>query len=78
MRPDIVPGAGFPDYELPDRPGTHRALSELQGTIRWCWCSPAELLDIGSAEQRTAWERGEKAGFHPYGKTQAQVFAEQD
>jgi peroxiredoxin len=34
--------------------------------------------DIGSAEQRAAWAKGDKAGFHPYGKTQAQVFAEQE
>src|SRR5882762_5188942 len=31
MRPDIVPGAAFPDYELPDHRGKHRTLSELQG-----------------------------------------------
>ncbi|HEX9305559.1 MAG TPA: redoxin domain-containing protein [Thermoanaerobaculia bacterium] len=31
MRRDIVPGAGFPDYELPDQRGKHRRLSELQG-----------------------------------------------
>jgi peroxiredoxin len=30
MRPDIVPGASFPDYELPDQTGKHRKLSELQ------------------------------------------------
>jgi peroxiredoxin len=30
MRPDIVPGAVFPDYELPDHRGKHRRLSELQ------------------------------------------------
>jgi len=30
MRPDIVPGATFPDYELPDQTGKHRKLSELQ------------------------------------------------
>jgi peroxiredoxin len=34
--------------------------------------------DISSAEQRTAWAKGEKAGFHPYGKSQAQLLAEQD
>ena len=34
--------------------------------------------DISSAEQRTAWAKGEKASFYPYGKTQAQVLAEQD
>src|SRR2546426_1286187 len=30
MRSDIVPGAVFPDYELPDHRGKHRTLSELQ------------------------------------------------
>jgi peroxiredoxin len=30
MRKDIVPGATFPDYELPDQTGTHKKLSELQ------------------------------------------------
>jgi peroxiredoxin len=32
MRPDIVPGATFPDYELPDHTGKHRRLSEIQGS----------------------------------------------
>jgi peroxiredoxin len=31
MRSDIVPGAIFPDYELPDHTTTRRKLSELQG-----------------------------------------------
>jgi peroxiredoxin len=31
MRSDIVPGAVFPDYTLPDETGTDRHLSELQG-----------------------------------------------
>jgi peroxiredoxin len=31
MRADIIVGATFPDYELPDQRGTHRRLSELQG-----------------------------------------------
>ena len=30
MRADVVPGAVFPDYELPDHRGKHRKLSELQ------------------------------------------------
>jgi hypothetical protein len=30
MRPDIVPGAVFPDYEFSDHRGMHRTLSELQ------------------------------------------------
>jgi peroxiredoxin len=31
MRADIVPGAPFPDYELPDQTTKRRKLSELQG-----------------------------------------------
>jgi peroxiredoxin len=31
MRSDIVPGAKFPDYALPDQTNTVRKLSELQG-----------------------------------------------
>src|SRR5947199_10253629 len=31
MRSDIVPGARFPDYELPDHSSALRRLSELQG-----------------------------------------------
>src|SRR4051794_16225917 len=31
VRADIVPGAVFPDYELPDHANTRRRLSELQG-----------------------------------------------
>jgi len=31
MRPDIVPGATFPDYELPDHTNRVRRLSEIQG-----------------------------------------------
>ena len=31
MRSDIVPGAAFPDYQLPDHTTTPRKLSELQG-----------------------------------------------
>jgi peroxiredoxin len=31
VRPDIVPGATFPDYELTDHTKTRRKLSELQG-----------------------------------------------
>jgi peroxiredoxin len=32
MRSDIVPGATFPDYSLPDHTETVRSLSELQGS----------------------------------------------
>ena len=31
MKPEMIPGAAFPDYELSDHTGKHRKLSELQG-----------------------------------------------
>ncbi|MFV2065237.1 MAG: redoxin domain-containing protein, partial [Chloroflexota bacterium] len=31
MRKDIITGATFPDYELPDQTGTRRRLSQIQG-----------------------------------------------
>jgi peroxiredoxin len=31
MRPDMIPGATFPDYDLSDHTGKQRKLSELQG-----------------------------------------------
>lgn len=31
MRADFIPGAVFPDYELPDHTGSLRRLSEIQG-----------------------------------------------
>jgi peroxiredoxin len=31
MRAEIVPGATFPDFDLPDHTGKHHKLSELQG-----------------------------------------------
>jgi peroxiredoxin len=34
--------------------------------------------DIDSAEQRAAWAKSERLGFFPYGKTQAQLLAEED
>jgi peroxiredoxin len=36
MRPDIGPGAVFPDYELPDHTGRLRRLSEIQGGDPMC------------------------------------------
>jgi tetratricopeptide (TPR) repeat protein len=34
--------------------------------------------DISGAEQRAAWAKGDKAGFYPYGRTQAQRLADED
>jgi peroxiredoxin len=56
------------------RPTVEELRHDLRDVLRRCrpdW-------EIGSAEQRTAWERGDKVGFHPYGKSQVQALAEQD
>jgi len=56
------------------RPTVEELRLDLRSVLQRCrpdW-------DINSAEQRAAWAKGEKAGFYPYGKTQAQEFAERD
>jgi hypothetical protein len=56
------------------RPTVEELRLDLRAVLQRCrpdW-------DISRAEQRTAWAKGEKASFFPYGKTQAQVLAEQD
>ena len=56
------------------RPTVEELRLDLRAVLQRCrpdW-------DIGRQEQRAAWEKGDKAKFFPYGKTQAQVFAGQD
>jgi peroxiredoxin len=56
------------------RPTVEELRLDLRAVLQRCrpdW-------DIGTPAQRAAWARGEKASFHPYGKTQARVFAEQE
>src|SRR6195256_4480660 len=56
------------------RPTVEELRLDLRAVLQRCrpdW-------EISSAEQRTAWAKGEKANFYPYGKTLAQVLAEED
>ena len=56
------------------RPTVEELRLDLRAVLQRCrpdW-------DISSAQQRTAWAKGDKASFYPYGKTQAQVLAEQE
>src|SRR6185503_3011162 len=56
------------------RPTVEELRLDLRAVLQRCrpdW-------DISSASQRTAWAAGEKANFYPYGKTQAQIIAEED
>ena len=54
------------------RPTVEELRRDLRAVLQRCrpdW-------EISTADQRAAWEKGEKAKFYPYGKTQAQVFSE--
>jgi hypothetical protein len=59
---------------------TLRVLSphRRKGRLRCRAAAARRDWDISSTEQRTAWAKGDKARFYPYGKTQTQVLAEQD
>ena len=63
MRPDVVPGGVFPDYELPDHTGEVRRLSELQGddpmilTLargHYCPKEHQQHLDLASMQSKLA------------------------
>ena len=56
------------------RPTVEELRLDLRAVLQRCrpdW-------DIDSAEQRAAWAKGDKAGFYPYGKSEAQVLAGED
>ena len=56
------------------RPTVEELRLDLRAVLQRCrpdW-------DISSAALRAAWEKGDKTSFYPYGKTQAQVLAEQE
>src|SRR5215213_11225330 len=56
------------------RPTVEELRRDLRDVLRRCrpdW-------NISSTEQREAWAMGNKEKFYPYGKTRAQVFADQD
>jgi hypothetical protein len=64
----------YDGYWFFGRPTVEELRLDLRAVLKRCrpdW-------DIESTAQRAAWARGEHDGFHPYGKSQAQVLAEQD
>ncbi|HET7564812.1 MAG TPA: hypothetical protein VFJ96_07440 [Gemmatimonadaceae bacterium] len=83
MRPDIIPGATFPDYALPDETDMLRRLSVLQGDDPMVLTLHRDLREI-SANVRPDWhidssamrekrEAGEREKFYPYGQSMHQV-----
>jgi len=53
-------------------------LEELRQDLRAVTKKCRPDWDITDAEHKAAWQRGEKGGFYPYGKSYAAVFGEQD
>ncbi|HEX8271458.1 MAG TPA: redoxin domain-containing protein [Longimicrobiaceae bacterium] len=64
----------YDGYWFFGRPTVEELRMDLRAVLRRCrpdW-------EIGGAERRAAWERGDRADFFPYGRTEAQLFAEQE
>ncbi len=74
LEPDLRIYKIYDGYWFFGRPTLEELRLDLRAVLQRCrpdW-------DISRPELRDAWEKGDKAGFHPYGKSQAQVLAEHD
>jgi hypothetical protein len=56
------------------RPTIEELRHDLRAVLRRCRAD----WDISDAGHRQAWADGNKAGFHPYGKTELEVLRDQD
>jgi peroxiredoxin len=64
----------YDGYWFFGRPTVEELRLDLRAVLKRCrpdW-------EIGGAERRAAWDGGDRDGFFPYGKTEAQLFAEQE
>jgi peroxiredoxin len=74
LEPGLRVAKVYNGYWFFGRPTVEELRHDLREVLRRCrpdW-------DVSSAEHRAAWANGDKAGFYPYGKTQAQVLAQSD
>jgi peroxiredoxin len=74
LEPGLRVAKVYNGYWFFGRPTVEDLRHDLRDVLQRCrpdW-------DISSTEHRAAWVNGNKVAFYPYGKTQAQVFAEQD
>jgi peroxiredoxin len=74
LEPKLVVYKIYPGYWFFGRPTVEELRRDLRAVLAKCrpdW-------DISAPEMRAAWERGDKSRFFPYGKTYAQLFAEQE
>ncbi len=73
LAPKLVVHTIYNGYWFFGRPTIEELRLDLRAVLQKCrpdW-------DITKPELRAAWARGDKASFYPYGKSFAQVFAEQ-
>jgi peroxiredoxin len=74
LEPGLVVFRIYNGYWFFGRPTIEELRQDLRAVLMKCrpdW-------DITSAGLRTAWDRGEKDRFYPYGRSYAKVFAEQE
>jgi peroxiredoxin len=73
LEPKLVVHKIYNGYWFFGRPTVEELRLDLRAALQKCRLD----WDITRPELKAAWARGDKAGFYPYGKTHAQVFAEQ-
>ena len=85
MRSDIVPGAVFPEYELSDLCGRHLRSRSCSNASRCAGAVPRRVLSDREEATRGTFPTPSRdasgllpSGDEPYGKTQGQVFDEQE
>lgn len=74
LEPGLIVHKIYNGYWFFGRPTIEELRQDLRALLKKCrpdW-------DITAPELRAAWERGEKNGFYPYGKSYAKVFSEQE
>jgi peroxiredoxin len=74
LQPGLVVHKIYVGYWFFGRPTVEELRHDLRAILQKCrpdW-------DLSDPEIRAAWARGEKTGFYPYGKSYAQVLAEQE
>jgi peroxiredoxin len=74
LEPGLVVFKIYNGYWFFGRPSNDELRQDLRAVLKK-WRSD---WDITSPELKAAWERGEKDRFYPYGKSYAEVFADQE
>jgi hypothetical protein len=74
LEPGLIVFKIYNGYWFFGRPTIEELRQDLRSVSKKCrpdW-------DISSSGMKSAWERGEKDRFYPYGKSYAKIFGEQE